>query len=334
LAVFTGKLYKNPPFTWLFMCNWIRSKHHDAFAKAPLAWVFFHTDMMTTPSSSLELRRLRQEIDRLDEQLHDLLLARAHIVGQIATLKGAGAPVLRPAREAQILRRIIARHRGEFSPLALAHIWREIIAASSLIQGPCAVAVLSSDGEQAWPNGRSLARDHYGSATPLIPVSSALAALRAVSDGQAALALLPWPQAEVDTPWWPSLCHTGSGRLNIVAALPFLSATPPQALAIGITATEPSGEDHTFLALEIMTPLSRARLKGALEKAGLPILAFYLNHGGQDGGETGWQMVEIADWVDMSDARLTHLATAIGPALDRVMVLGHYAVPIKLTSSS
>ena len=70
------------------------------------------------------LEGLRGEIDEIDDALQDLLIRRAEVshaiakVKQPASVQGNGtiAPALRPAREAAILRRLIARHRGDLPP--------------------------------------------------------------------------------------------------------------------------------------------------------------------------------------------------------------------------
>ncbi|MSP68599.1 MAG: hypothetical protein EXQ96_11060, partial [Alphaproteobacteria bacterium] len=56
------------------------------------------------------LRDLRSEVDEVDDALHDLLIRRAEIVERIAAAKqnpGVDAAT-RPAREAAIMRRLLA----------------------------------------------------------------------------------------------------------------------------------------------------------------------------------------------------------------------------------
>lgn len=60
---------------------------------------------------NLELRRLRAEIDRLDEELTAVFLRRLGVVGEIAELKEKlGLPVRDETREEAMLAR--ARERG------------------------------------------------------------------------------------------------------------------------------------------------------------------------------------------------------------------------------
>ncbi len=63
------------------------------------------TDIAPAPPAEA-LGALRSEIDRLDDQLHDLLMRRAEVVAALAAsrVKGGASP-LRPGREAVIRRR-------------------------------------------------------------------------------------------------------------------------------------------------------------------------------------------------------------------------------------
>src|SRR5215469_14272738 len=100
------------------------------------------------------LKGLREEIDRIDDGLHDLLMRRAEVSHAIAKVKqpvagpnGSPIPALRPAREAAILRRILARHKGDLPPRVLARVWREIIAASLRVQNKFHLHVYAADNQ-------------------------------------------------------------------------------------------------------------------------------------------------------------------------------------------
>src|SRR3954451_19600253 len=103
----------------------------------------------TAPPPESPLAALRGEIDRLDDQLHDLVMRRAEVVASLAAsrVKGGASP-LRPGREAMILRRLLRRHHGDLPPGALVQLWREILASSSAMQGGFSVAVYAWDANQ------------------------------------------------------------------------------------------------------------------------------------------------------------------------------------------
>ena len=90
------------------------------------------------------LDALRREIDTVDDALHDLLMQRAALVGEIGALKsGERTTVFRPAREALLLRRLLARSDGALPTGALVRIWSEIIAASWAWANKVQIAVAS-----------------------------------------------------------------------------------------------------------------------------------------------------------------------------------------------
>jgi chorismate mutase-like protein len=249
---------------------------------------------------------LRAEIDAIDDSLHDLLMRRAGLAGDIARLKakdpaGASGALFRPGREAAIVRRILARHKGPFPPAALVRIWREVIGALLRLQGPLTVATAATGLNE-------LARDHFGTVATVRAQATPFAAIRAVSAARATVAVVPWPaRSESERPWWLALAKSNAPR--VVAALPALSVKEhPDALAVAAMAPEPSGNDRSLIAIassKKITPqvLTRAGFKGRIVARA-------------DGGA----LLAIDGLVAESDARLKSL-----PAPS--FVIGAYAVP-------
>ena len=275
------------------------------------------------------LEHLRAEIDRIDQDILDLLIARSAVVRRIGEVKGDrldGRSALRPAREAQILRRLAERAGGRFPAQVLVRMWRELIAAQTRLQAPLSVAVFAQEESalQVW----DLARDHFGSATAMIPVDRALQALRSLGDGSATVAVLPLPHD--DESWWVSLMSDREVRLRVFAQLPFVSSHGDEvrALAIGPLEIEPSGDDLALLAIEADPGLSRGRLRELL-------LAAELN--------PGWaatcrpatppqalHLVEVDSFVGEVDERLAEVQKAAPGEVLRVVPVGGYARPLSL----
>ena len=65
-------------------------------------------------SESPTLADLRLEIDRLVEAMHGLLMQRGEIIDRLIRVKQTqeSGSAFRPAREAQMMRRLLERHRG------------------------------------------------------------------------------------------------------------------------------------------------------------------------------------------------------------------------------
>jgi chorismate mutase len=105
---------------------------------------------MTVLKPDTSLEDIRREIDAIDDALLDLVIRRFAATAKVrATKQNDGtiaASPLRPAREASMLRRLIARADGKISPELLVRLWRVILSTSTQSQAP---VVLHIDAELA-----------------------------------------------------------------------------------------------------------------------------------------------------------------------------------------
>jgi chorismate mutase/prephenate dehydratase len=82
-----------------------------------------------------ELRKLREEIDNIDDRFLDLLNQRGNIVLRIGDIKeNLNLKVLQPQREREVIDRLKARSTI-IKDTSIEAIWNEIMSASKLIQG-------------------------------------------------------------------------------------------------------------------------------------------------------------------------------------------------------
>src|SRR5215471_4372675 len=156
--------------------------------------------MSVNPS---DLKGLRRRLDEIDDKLQDLLIDRAEIVSMVAAnKKGGNQAAFQPAREAEIIRRLVGRHHGAFPVANLVRMWREMLAATVRLQSLFSVAVFApAERPGLW----DLARDHYGSNTPMTAHSCPAAVVRAVTARESTVGVLPMPQPGEPDPWWPLL---------------------------------------------------------------------------------------------------------------------------------
>src|SRR3954468_8303229 len=132
-----------------------------------------------------ELERIRQEIDRLDDELAALIERRAAQAKKIGELK-KGAPAYRPERESQILQRV-AKRNGVLAGEKMSAVFREIISACRGLEEAIGVSYLGPEGtfsEQA-------VRKHFGQAIEAVPVASVDEAFRRCESGAAQFTVVP-----------------------------------------------------------------------------------------------------------------------------------------------
>ena len=271
---------------------------------------------------------LRRRIDEIDDRLQDLLTERVSIVSRVADSKqrSGGVAPHQPAREAEILRRLVARNNGAMQAASLVRIWRELLAATTRMQGAFSVAVYAPPtGPGFW----DIARDHYGSHTPMLTFGSATQVIRAVAEGRATVGVLPMPQEEEADPWWRHLLSGREATPHVIARLPFggrgnARSDSGDALAIGRGTTLPTGRDRTLIATENAPNISRGRLFSIL--TGLDLrCTFIASSEHVEGGNT---LIEIDGFVAADDPRLERFRAQLGAALYRLLPLGGYAVPL------
>src|SRR5919201_775535 len=147
------------------------------------------------------LAELRSEIDRIDAAMHALLMERGEIIDRLIAAKHTqeSGSAFRPAREADMMRRLVERHRGILPLDTVESIWRVIIASFTYVQAPFSVHADLSAGEAVM---RDSARFHFGFTVPFIPHVGAAGAVSAVSESKGDLGLVPAFAVAGAAAWW------------------------------------------------------------------------------------------------------------------------------------
>ncbi|GAB5387583.1 MAG: chorismate mutase [Alphaproteobacteria bacterium] len=272
-----------------------------------------------------DLSDLRRRIDALDDDILSLVIDRSRIVEDVIRAKTLGpGGAMRPAREAQILRRLADQHNGPLPFATIARIWRELISALTVMQQADFSIALTSDS--ALP----AARNHFGGGVPMTAMQSAQAVLRAVGSGEATLGLLPLPDGSTEGRWWQWLTGSGFGDAppQVILRLPFVDAVSTQDggdwLAVARTPQEPSDKDHSLLALAMPAALSRSSLMDRLGKAGLDVVELL-----DMTPEADAALVVLDGFVSQDDPRLQDMAPSGSDWLDHARIIGIWACPIR-----
>ncbi len=99
------------------------------------------------PQDSQQLSELRHKIDELDQQLVDLLNARAKLVVDVGAFKrGSGTPIYAPHREAQVLAKALERSKGPLPARTIEGVYRELMSGSFALEQPLRIGYLGPAG--------------------------------------------------------------------------------------------------------------------------------------------------------------------------------------------
>jgi chorismate mutase len=167
------------------------------------------------------LADLRRDIDRIDASMHALLIERGEIIERLIAVKKTqeSGSAFRPAREADMMRRLVQRHHGSLPLDTVESIWRVIIATFTYVQAPFSAHADLSAGDA---HMRDSARFHFGFTVPLVPHVGAASVVQAVTASTGDLGLVPaFAIAGAGAgPWWTALEFDSAPK--IIARLPFV----------------------------------------------------------------------------------------------------------------
>lgn len=281
---------------------------------------------------SQSLEDIRREIDSLDHQVHDLLMRRAELIVKITEAKRRSSMhTVQPEREAMMIRRLLARHKGVLPREAIARIWRELVGAVSLVQTGLKATVTVPDGNKGllyW----DMAKDYFSSVLPMQKSETPLGALAAVREEDVTFAVLPWPELDEEKPWWTHLMNeTNEMPMRIIARLPFgdrtaTNVTPDhQALVVAKIKFEPSGDDRSFLALELDHHVSRTRILDRSREAGMIARSIYSLPA--KGGTHTLHLLEVEGYVSQQDDKINQLLETLESPDGRCVCVGGYPTP-------
>ncbi len=139
------------------------------------------------------LAQVRTDINRIDEQIQDLLNQRAACALRVADIKvqskeaGENLPMYRPEREATMLREIAERNEGPMPDDAMQRLFREIISACLALQQEQKIAYLGPAGTYT----QTAALKHFGRSVNVVPLSTIDEIFREVSVGAANFGVVP-----------------------------------------------------------------------------------------------------------------------------------------------
>lgn len=141
-------------------------------------------------SDEEKLAKIRNRIDTIDEQIQDLLNARAEAAQEVARIKLASDPdavFYRPEREARVLRMVKQRNRGPLDAESVAVLFREIMSACLALELPLKVAYLGPAGTFT----QAAAHKHFGHAVNTVSMAAISDVFQEVESGSCHYGVVP-----------------------------------------------------------------------------------------------------------------------------------------------
>lgn len=282
---------------------------------------------------SESLEEIRKKIDAIDNQVHDLLMERASLVSSVAhAKKESGMQIVQPAREARMMRRLLARHEGPLPKKTIIRIWRELVGSVSLLQTGLNV-VISDEGDSHtyW----DMAKNYFGSAVPMHVSKGQQSVISEILEDKSSFAVLPWPELDQEMPWWSHLFNRQNQdqrELSIIGGLPYektgmdnSSEVFEKALVVSKMKFMPSDMDNSFIGLELKADISRARVKEKAEQSGLEVINLFsgtLSHN----TSVKVHLVQVKGYVDDESNSISKLRESFDEECYYCHAMGGYPV--------
>lgn len=265
--------------------------------------------MTSDKTASGLLEQARHDIDEIDDKLVALLAQRFAVTARVRSAKAGEAqpwPLpLRPAREAQILRRVVkAGREAALNPQLLVRLWRGILVQSSLNQSPITLHV--SHHLKSNPALRVKLHDAFGD-IPVEDYRDEAQALMQINADPTGLCVV-----ETERPWAEAFVDGRAGAARVIAGLPVIAGAEAQAslLVLGQAPMGETGEDETLV-------ISTGRLP-----RDFPLIPLWQAKSG------ALRLTSLPGFIGEHESPLVGL-TRSNPALG-LRIAGHYSRPIGL----
>lgn len=279
---------------------------------------------------NMNIEELRQQIDAVDDQMHDLLMQRVDLAEQIGRLKAEEAGqnpsfALRAKREIEIMRRLWNRHKGAMDKYVMIRIWREIISACVVLQAPVTIAVFMP--ERGMGN-LEIAREYFGTYTPMMSCRSVSLVLKELTQGEANVAILSLYD-DKQTCWWYTVAQEYKRSVNVFLKLPLTGyhgqgGDGRSVFALSKQPFEESGEDKTLLVAETDGTLSLSTLDLLLKSGGIATNAICDSY--MPDMMRKAYLFEVEGYLSDKDKRLTAVVEKENGKITMLRVIGGYPV--------
>lgn len=289
--------------------------------------------MQSLLDNSMALEELRKQIDTSDKKLLGLLKERLAFVHEVGKTKAAGGQkttMIRPAREATMMRKLVEAGSDIFSGGIIYSIWRAIIAGSTQAEAPFSLSIYASEDKTPY----WLAREYFGSDTPCRFHNQTMALLHEAATNPNVVGIVPLLEQK-NRPWWVELADMPH-RAQIFAVLPFIGKIPfavPPVFALALVPAEESGNDITLAVLSDAKSISRESIQQHFMKNGIPSRDIAKYEEGLGKSQQRHQLFELTGFFTQESTEIKTIGSSLN-ALNtadtplKIEIIGQYAKPL------
>ena len=142
-------------------------------------------------NEAVELKKLRDTLDSIDDEVLKLLNKRMETVHKVGEVKAqSGGAIYRPEREKAIIERLYRQSiaaRGNLNKAAIEALFLEIFAISRNLELPENIAYLGPEGSFT----HQAAESRFGAMSAYLPIGSIKGVFREVANGKAKFGVIP-----------------------------------------------------------------------------------------------------------------------------------------------
>jgi len=288
------------------------------------------------------LSEYRAGIDNIDEEIVKLLVDRVSIVKKVGEYKnrsGQKGSIIRPGREATMIKDITAKFGDDSIPkAAVAQMWRIIISSCINIEEDTKIAVLSN---KDYPECYWLSREYFGAFSFMDKKATRTEVIHDLKEGRVTVGIIVLNDDESSDPWWSRITNN-EDRPKIFAKLPFIQleeSKKPPIIALAFVEPENTGEDESIWVIKADEFIQPTEIRNFLENAGIEYnvieesreLSLITMHN---------YLIKITGFITQDDKRIAKFLKDINekynsrPAPTEAYYLGSYAIPMTFSKGN
>lgn len=211
-----------------------------------------------------ELLKLRDDINKIDDDILKLLENRLEIVKKVKSLKENHNDkfFIKSAREADMIKSLIAKSKNTLPSSLIIDIWRKIITFSNCSEQKVNISLHNPQQTESF---KHIIKSYYNDSVPITNHNTASSVITDLASNKSQIAIFQlskYDQEDLADHWWINIANNVSG-IKIFAKIP-MKDSKENLLALAIKDAEQSSSDNSLLCVEISREITEAQIKSDL----------------------------------------------------------------------